>query len=60
MTITTKGAPIKSNPRNCRINVHITEERDTQLGAIAKKLYRAKASLVAELIEKYLAKLDDT
>jgi Arc/MetJ-type ribon-helix-helix transcriptional regulator len=54
MTIKPKGAPTKINPQNHRINIYVTEEEESQLSDIAKKLFRSKSSVVNEAIRNYL------
>jgi hypothetical protein len=54
MTIKRKGVPIKTNPQKCRIDTYVTEEEESQLSAIAKKLFRSKSSIVREAIRNHL------
>jgi hypothetical protein len=54
MTIKPKGRPTKVNPRKYRMNIYVTEEEESQLSDIAKKLFRSKSSVVNEAIRNYL------
>jgi predicted transcriptional regulator len=49
-----KGRPTKVNPQKHRMNIYVTEDEESQLSDMSRKLLRTKPSLVNEAIRNYL------